>query len=59
MSQEYLKVRTRNCPRCQEQNDLEVVVKGIMTNKRKEVFSTEKVIGYHCSHCNYQKPAKL
>lgn len=59
MSQKYLKVRTRNCPCCQGQNSLEVVVKGRMTNKRKEVFSTEKVIGYDCSHCDYQKSAEL
>lgn len=59
MNRNYLKIKWFDCPKCKEKDSLETVVSGTMTNKRKEQLYTEKIIGYNCSNCNYQKPIEL
>lgn len=51
----YLKVRHADCFKCKVQGSLEVVVSGFVNSRRKERIGSEKIAGFHCLSCDYQK----
>ena len=55
----YLKVKFADCPECKGEGSLEIVVSGFVNSKGKEKLKKEKITGYDCSSCDYQKEIEL
>ncbi len=55
----YLKVKFADCPECKGEGSLEIVVSGFVNSKGKEKLKKEKIAGYDCSLCDYQKKVEV